>query len=423
MFSKEEICKIYFNDKVKPKHLKEFTATTPKNNVIEGYINKKPNEYLGSLYIYKLNDKKTSQFVYSMPKINYLNHQNRLAEDGEYREYFAYEKIDGSCLILYPLLLNGKVIEIIPKTRNMPVADKLFLNMFKFIDQSRIYLFFRDHMNTTLLFEMFGTLNQHDILYPKTYIDIRLIGATRESEILIDRELDKIANEYDFIRPYALFHLIFFNKRWRFHPCCEGSDIFYYMPDIEKVYYPTQKDCFDAINDVMQQINENYYKHHNRIMIEGCVINGIEYKTNRQSYIKLKPWDLFEKCKMENGIPRKFILKEVRKYFDEYGSQVKDIYLEDENHFREFVNRNLLEEFSEEFVSNRKTQNKIENIFFDVWDMKTPSQNIQNICQELIDKYPDQSVSEMMRHFAVDYPNQKRHARIVYSILSKKVNV
>lgn len=420
MHTKEEICKIYFNNKVKPKHLQEFKTTTPQANIIEGYINRKPNEYLGSLYIYKLNGKETSQFVYSMPKINYLNNHNQLADDDSYREYFAYEKLDGSCLILYPLLLNGKVIEIIPKTRGMPVADQMFYDMFRLVDQSRIFLFFQDHMNTTLLFEMFGFLNQHDILYPKTYIDIRLIGATRESEVLTDRELDIIANEYDFTRPFALFHIIYFKNKWHFNQCCEGSDVFYYMPEIELVYYPKLSDCLNAICDVMQQINENYYKQHQRIMIEGCVINGVSKDSKRQLYIKLKPWDIFEKCKTENGIPRKFILKEVRKYFDEYGSNIKEIYMEDKNHYKEYINQNLLEEFSKDAVDNRKTQNRIKDVFFDIWDMKVPNESIQKICQELVDKYPDLSVSELMRKFAVDYPNKKRHARIVYSVLSKK---
>ena len=71
----EEICKIYFDDQVKPKHLKEFAADTPEGNHIQGYINKKPNKYLGSMYIFKLNGIPTSQFVYSMPKIHYLDNE------------------------------------------------------------------------------------------------------------------------------------------------------------------------------------------------------------------------------------------------------------------------------------------------------------------------------------------------------------
>jgi len=419
MRSVEEICKIYFNDQVKPKHLREFTATTPEGNIIEGFINKKPNKYLGSMYIYSLNGLPTSQFVYSMPKIHYCDDKHRLFIDDEYKEYIAYEKLDGSCLIVYPLLKNGQVIEVVPKSRNTPVVDKFLLKMYRLIDKSRLLSFFQENRNTTLLFEMFGVMNKHDILYPKTYIDIRLIGATRESEILFDKELDAICREYGFERPHCLFKLVCYKGKWRHYACCNDPDLVHYMPDFEIIYYPTQQDCLDGIMDIMQVLNDNYYKANQRIAIEGCVINGIGQEGNRQLYLKVKPTSIFEQCKLSNGIPRKFILKEVRKYFDEYGSQVDEIYSEDKNHYLNYVMDNLAEEFDENLVHSKGTKKKIENVFLDVWESLLPPKGIQEVCQELCANYPDLNISDTMRKFAQDYPHLKRQSRLVYSVLEK----
>lgn len=417
--NKEEICDLYFNNTVKPKHLREFEITTPQNNIIKGYINKKANEYLGSLYIYSVNGLDTSQFVYSMPKINYISNDRSLSTQGDYQEYFAYEKLDGSCLILYPLLFNGKVIEIVPKSRNTPIADKFLLNMFKFIDQKRIYSFFSENSNTTLLFELFGVLNKHDILYPKTYIDIRLIGATRESEILTDKEVDKISLEYDFERPSVLFHIIHYKDRWRFYKCIDCGDILYYLPDNKEViYYPTQFDCIYAIATLMQTINDNYYQEHQRLLLEGCVINGID-DNQRQLYIKIKPWDLLERLRCENGIPKRFIIKEMRKYFDEYGSQIDSLYDQDKNCYLDYIRSNLLEEFNESYVMSKTTRKKIKSVFFDVWESLTPPAGIQEICHKLIEKYPDDDISEIMKKFAVEYPYMKNKAKMIYSVLAQ----
>ena len=51
--------------------------------------------------------------------------------------------------------------------------------------------------------------------------------------------------------------------------------------------------------------------------IEGVVINGQHFK-NGQIYLKIKPKDIEEELSQLNTVPRRFIVKEVQKYFDEY---------------------------------------------------------------------------------------------------------
>ena len=52
---KQQYCIKYFENKIKPKHLKKFETKTPQKNIITGYINKKSNQYLGSLIITQVN--------------------------------------------------------------------------------------------------------------------------------------------------------------------------------------------------------------------------------------------------------------------------------------------------------------------------------------------------------------------------------
>ena len=134
----EDVCHNYFND-LNPKHLTRFEEVTPKGNKITGYINQKPNKYLGSMLIVGLNDEPVEQFIQSMPKIHYYKEERDIS-NAESMINFCYEKLDGTCLILYPLKdYNEEIIEIIPKTRGRAVADKHFIELYEKINQKPIY--------------------------------------------------------------------------------------------------------------------------------------------------------------------------------------------------------------------------------------------------------------------------------------------
>ena len=171
---------------------------------------------------------------------------------------------------------------------------------------------------------------------------------------------------------------------------------------------------------MITKVNKNFSEVHNRQLLEGCVINAYK-KDGELTYIKVKSADFEEKCRIENGVPRKFILKEVRKYFDEYGSVAKELYRNGENDYLEYVNENLLEEFSREAVMMRKTQDRITNIFLDILEMREPPKGLQDICHELAEANPDASVPDLMRIFSQEYPEKKRNASLVYSIFNRLV--
>ena len=432
MLTKEEIANTYFND-IKPKHLKEFEEETPKGNIIKGYICRKENRYLGSMFIQEVTlteeniTYEANQFIQAMPKIHYFDNYHEMYQEKQ-SVYPIYEKLDGSCLILFGLYYNNEVIEVVPKTRGIPVADKHIIEMYNEIDHSNINKFFNDfkEANPTLLFELYGTLNQHFIFYPQTRINIRLIGGSGSGSFLDWYELNYLEKQYDFLRPFKLFNLAYYNGTWKirimpgifyhylFDGCSEEE-----INEFLKREYPTQYDVIRAVKGVITRINKNYIKKYNRSLLEGGVLNAYNKDGSRFMYIKIKSADIEERSRAENGVPRKFILKEVYKYFDEYGSKAKEIYKEDPNHVISYVNKNLLEEFPSMTVEMKKTQSRITNVFLDVLESKEPPKGLQEICQSLKEEYPDEEISDMMRIFAQRYPEKKRYASIVHNIFLK----
>ena len=112
-------------------------------------------------------------------------------------------------------------------------------------------------------------------------------------------------------------------------------------------------------------------------------------------------------------------IKEVQKYFDEFASNVSEIYEYDESHYIKWVKQQLSEEFSFEQIEDSRTTRRIKNVFMDVWDSTIPPKSLQNIAEELMMQNPDKNISELMKIFAKTYPSKKRQSRHVFNILSK----
>ena len=422
---KEKFCEKYFENNVKPKHLTEFKAKTPEDNIIEGYMSRKPNKHLGSLVITHITEKNgksydTEQFVQAFPKIHYWNDRHKLKEDADEVSYYCQEKLDGTCLIVYSLNDNvGNSIEIVPKTRLQAVANDHILDMYNLIDKKAIYEFFDDHYhyNDSLMFELHGILNKHEIAHMNTYIDIRLIGAYINEEFL---NYDSICSNID-LEKFNKADVIYFIEKslyensFSIYWCGDDSRLKNYK--VESEYsFPTLFDAISEVKNMLKQINDEYKKYNDRRVIEGVVING-EHFYNGQMYLKIKPVDIEREVKSFYSVPRRFILKEIRKYFDEFCPKIRDLYEADETHYINYVKQQLKEEFTFEQIEDPRTRKRIKAVFIEVWDSKLPSISIQNICEDLIRDNPDASVTDLMKIFAKKYPSKKKHSRNVYNIL------
>lgn len=410
MVDMEYICENYFEGRVKPKHLRAFEETTPEGNKITGYISVKPNKYLGSCLITNCNGEETNQFIQSMPKINYFEDERDISNEVI---SLCYEKLDGTCLILYPLKnKNGETIEIIPKTRGRAVADSHFITLFQKVDQKPIQDYYTEN-DGILIFEMHGILNQHEIIHYTVGIDIRLIAIFEDNKF----NNNPIESEvYGFRKPDLVFKLTHQHPDWIVKSTSEK-----FKPYLHRNIwtFPTNIDAVIGIKKLLEDLNKEYVQYNGIRAIEGVVINTYNSE-GYPKWLKCKPRDIENEHRSQNGIPRSSITKEVLKYFDEYGAEVKEIYLTDENHHTEYIHRMLSESYAPELI--QKSKRKIERIFMQIWESKQVPESIHQITDELIEEYGDEGIQHCMRMFAQKYPMKKKDARMVYSTLEIKFN-
>lgn len=403
------IIETYFDNKVKKKDLYQFKQKTKKGNIIEGYICRKPNEYLGSMFIEKVNNEDNPQFIHSMPKIHYYS---KKIEDIETEEIIFHEKLDGSCIIYYPLYQDGEVIEVIPKTRNTVIADDFIFNLLKKTITYPIEEIVKEY-DIVLMFELYGVLNQHEIYNPDAYCSLTLIGgySININQMYSNSMLDSFAEKYNLKRPRHLITVHGFR----------GVYFITFISPYLQIYYRNNRTSVHAslseviqqIKKILSQVNQESYNINGFALTEGVVAN---MQKQIGGYLKVKPEEIELKHK---GIPTIEIKKEVRKYWDEYGSKIEAIYKQDKKHYLNYVKENLAEDFPIDIVESNKTKKRIEKIFFTIWDAKTVPIGIQEIARTLCEENPELSLSEIMNIFSQQYPQKKNQARMVYSICKK----
>ena len=353
--------------------------------------------------------------------IEYFNDERDICLDSEIcggilHDAIAYEKLDGSCLIIYPILdENGKIIELVPKTRGRAVADSHFIELYGKIDKSPIWDYYRNEKGV-LFFEMYGILNQHEIIHYQTGVDLVLIGAYEEDDgefkFAIPYRLWLLSIRYGFKQPDEMFRI----KKNRIDISSKKYRWYFNEVYDEDKQAPTRIDSVDKIQEFLEYLNKTYNDMYGRYATEGVVINCTNSK-GHQKYIKVKPRDIENKHRSENGIPRSAIVKEVLKYFDDYGSEIDEIYRENKNHHTEYLHRMLSEHYPEEII--QKSKKKIEKVFLQIWDSKQIPQSIHNMAEELFDERSHKGIVECMRLFSSRYPMKKKDAKTIYQVLEK----
>ena len=136
-------------------------------------------------------------------------------------------------------------------------------------------------------------------------------------------------------------------------------------------------------------------------------------------YIKVKPDAIEREHKSQNGIPRQYIMKEIMKYLDEYGSIAKQTFEENPEEIWDYLNRNLAEEFEPEWIE--KSQSKMKRWFEKkLYPAATPEEIIE-IGDKLMSEYPNRSVVDYMRLFGQQYPEQKKQGGKLHRYLTDKL--
>lgn len=369
-----------------PKEWLKFKRTTLEGNLIEGYMCLRHNMFYGSLIILNVNDEDCKQVIHGMPKLHYYTGHNPLICTPS-DSIMIHEKLDGSNLLLYPLKdVNGEVLEVVPKSRNTPIAHKSLIKLWEKIPQKNAIEKYIKETSDILIFELFGYENPHEIKY-NVPLDIGLLrGYNKCNKPLDNKQIAEIKEELNIDRPYSYG---------------ASTNI---CTDFKEWYF----DCVDIIN---------YHKYFD---IEGVVLSGTspEY-TFRQ--LKIKKKEYYEKHKYQGGVPTPIIRKEVYKLFDNNYIDCEDL----KEHLEEYINEvsvNLKEEIDEKYVEQASTRKNIKNTIIREVGKRSVNKDFKTLLEELYEDNKDLELSDLMKKFADEYPFLKNKSRKAYNILNRLKN-
>ena len=366
-----------------PKEWLKFKRTTPEGNNVVGYMCMKHNRFYGSLIILKVNGEDCEQVIHGMPKLHYYNGHNPLICSPS-DSIVIHEKLDGSNLLLYPLKNNkGEVLEVVPKSRNTPIAHESLIRLWEKIPQKNVIEEYIMDTGDVLIFELFGYENPHEIKY-KASVDIGLLrGYNKCNKPLDSKQIDKIKQKLKINRPLKLGETV----------SMKGSFKSYYGFLIKLI------NSYEAWD------------------IEGWVLSGTspEY-TFKQ--LKIKKKEYYEKHKYQGGVPTPIIRKEVYKLFDNNYIDCEDL----KEHLEEYINEvsvNLKEEIDGRYVEQPSTRKNIKNTIIREVGKRSVNKDFKTLLEELYENNKDLELSQLMKKFAEDYPFLKHKSRKAYNVLNR----
>ena len=183
---------------VKEKDLQEFEEQDPVNpeNVLKGYLCRKPDHRYGALSITHINGKEAYQVVYGTPKQHYP-----FGRDGQFnfpraREIEVYEKLDGTNVCAYRYFPGDKVFQtyklrLSAVLRNSRFGDflDLWLEMLEKYPQLPSIC---ETNNCNVSFELYGSRNTHLIAYEVPLEIVLLFGIDSEAKIITPSRLNNL---------------------------------------------------------------------------------------------------------------------------------------------------------------------------------------------------------------------------------------
>lgn len=367
-------------------HSKEwlkFKRTTPEGNKIEGHMCLKHNRFYGSLIIEKVNGVLCEQVIHGMPKLHYFNGHNPLICSPS-DSIMIHEKLDGSNLLLYPLRnANNHIIEVVPKSRNTPIAHKSLIKLWRRIPKKEDIEDYIKETGDVLIFELFGYENPHEIKYDKP-LDIGLLrGYNKCNKPLDNNQIDKIKQKLKINRPLQLGETV----------SMKGSFKSYYGFLIKLI------NSYEAWD------------------IEGWVLSGTSPEYNFRQ-LKIKKKEYYEKHKYQGGVPTPIIRKEVYKLFDNNYIDCEDL----KEHLEEYIDEimvNLKEEIDERYVEQASTRKNIKNTIIREVGKRSVNKDFKTLLEDLYKNNKDLELPLLMKKFGEEYPFLKNKSRKAYNVLSR----
>ena len=418
---KEDIDKEYYSNKyfngIKPKELSLIEYETPEHHNVSALICRKHNKQLGSLIIFKVDGEETEQYVQGMPKIHYLDGYHNLKKGDYYNNYSVYEKLDGTNICIYGLKdHNNKLIEVVPKTRNMGSLDIDFYKLYENVD-TKIYEDYIRNINNDYIFyfELYGMGNLHTIKHMQTWLDIKYLGGYDGENFIKYKQFPF----FKINRPKELFKIYHIDdEEYEWFVDSNGLSTYYYgYVENKRQKCKSIYDVIDFMKKMMKTVNDKYAEINGRYALEGAVINGLD-ENDDFLFIKVKPDPIEMLHKSANGIPKQYIMKEIMKYIDEHKSTAKDDWFNNQGDVLKYINENLLESFDLLYVEN--SQHKIKSLFEKQITPVYTDDEIIEIGEKLLKDYPDTDIKELMSLFGKQYPEMKKSSGKLYRYLIER---
>ncbi len=411
-------------DKIEEKFLKqnntrEFTTTTPEGNKITGLTLISHDRHHGSLLITSVNNYPTHQIIRGFPKIKYFTEN---VNTDTLNAIPGYEKLDGTCIGYYILKdQKGNFLEFVPKSRQQPVADKLFLDLLskcelRLLNEKKDKII-KSKINI-IFFELFGVLNQHTIPHTRTNIDVRLNGASREGMMISNMSLNFLSDVIQVPLPRKIVQIQ--QRYWTGEYEVEIYPSIFNNP--RTVVKTSFEEAICAVNEHLDYCNNLNKTEKGVPYYEGVVLQLTYEPDIENKYLKVKPKSFMDFAGIgELSVPLSEIRKEINKYLRENYSMLMEEY--DEKEVILEVKTALLEEFQENDVNNERVQRAIVKELHKYIDMVFDT-TVNGVVEEVISHFGGCNVvdvPEMMRYFGNNYGYLKHHSGEVYFVLSKRV--
>lgn len=392
---------------IEKSNIKSFDTVTPKGNRISGWIVLERADRMGSLLIDKVNGRKTLQYVTGMPKIHY-NDELKL-DLNSFDKIRILEKLDGTNLVFFPLIVDGKVIEVCSKTRLMVLTQEKWMPMInELLKRYPQIVEAVEKEKVSISAEMFGYNNLHAVDYKELGIalDLQCHTILDKGKSLPFSEADRIIKDYDLPFVDMVFDENFVIKYEKF---ISG-----------RRWYGDFNDYYIWLESFFEEMNRTYQEKSGTtgtIIIEGAVWH-LE-KGNETFMLKNKATTVKEThIKVAAGIGSVFIHQAVSKVFenlsaDEFKNKEKVL---------ELVKKELSEDFIPEVISDRRVERRIDNMYDEFVVYQDGLEYYREIAKKVNQEVgKDSDISQKLRKFAEMYPKLKGKSNTMYRIFSKQV--
>jgi hypothetical protein len=349
-------------------------------------------------------------------------HRYAITIEGNHNYFAPYMLVKNTNIIFYPLRLDGEILEIIPKTRGMPVAESEFLRQSEEISDKNVnYKKFVKDNNLVLSCEMYGSRNPNEVNYDYWKIELNLdaicvldwglvLPYSKMVSMIKSTGLPLIMKNF-MIENNIAVPTEPFKKRY--------SE---FLPDEITIPFVSLQDLYNKLEIYYEAINTKYKEmtKSTGIIVEGSCWHAETSKDTR--LVKNKAVTVKEThMRVSAGIPDMMIRHACRRAYEDIGLEA----FKTDKGFNEMLSQ-LKEDMPDQLVKDfPKYQAKLRRVYEDFIANMTSVEEIKVIVDKLVEDFKEdynrKNMAPILREFAKKYPHLRPKSTLVFKILTKQV--